>query len=141
MPIHPGYRQVAGNKNRYYEIGNPSHIITRHQARNLGAQRLGFQNQRAYGQHLGGQSTGERERNDAYYARKMNSNFGRQAMANARAKAQAEDRPFNEERFKAEVIAARDYRPKNGQPAGAPYNDFYEDYDLEPDDRDWHESE
>ena len=140
MPIPPGYRQVAGNKNRYYEISNPSHIVTRHEARNLGAQRLGFSNQRSYSQHLAGLSSGERTRDNNWYDKWKGSNLGQRATENARAKAQSEGRPFNEERFKAEAIAARNNRATSNHPAGAPFDDFYREYDLAPDDHDWHDS-
>jgi len=130
MPIHPDYRQVSGNKNRYYNV-HTGEQVTRYRARSLGAQRMGYRSQselsrehRAHPRYA--------EFDGKYYDSFKQSNRGERAIANAKALARREGRPFNEARFKAEVIAARNARPRRGQPGGPAYTDFIERYDMDP---------
>lgn len=122
MPVPSGWHQVPGDKNHYFN-SESGEIVTRWQARNLGAREMGYANesQRSKG-------------NDRYYHAFLNSDQGQRAIERAREMARESGKPFNESQFKRQVIEARNARPHKGKPAGKAFQSFVGLYlDL----RDW----
>lgn len=128
MPMLPGTRKIPGT-NRY-RLPN-GQVVTRWHARNLGAQKEGFKNETARRNDVGEKGTshsGQRSRNDNYYKAFKQSELGQQMLANAQDQAKLMRTPFNEAAFKADVLAARNGRPRAGKPGQPDYQKFMAQY-------------
>lgn len=116
MPIPRGAHQVHGEPNRVrLESGE---TVTRSHARSLGARELGFRSEYEY------RKSGQAGKDDKYFRAMMRSEQGRQIteIAKEQGKSITEVRQ--------QLLAARNARPRRGQPGGNAYYDFVEDYDL-----------
>lgn len=135
MPMPTGAHQVPGNPNRV-TLSNGD-VVTRYRARRLGAQQLGFRNERAYTRK---ESAGD----DKYYRRWSESPNGRAIIEKEKAFAAREGRKYSEAEMKQRLISARNARPHGdrfrrpgvpGKAAGSAFTGFLSRYDID-DERD-----
>lgn len=121
MPIPRGARQVPGNPNRV-ELSD-GRVVTRSSARTLGAQEMGYKNERERGR-LG-------KGDDKYFNSWVKTDQGRRAVETAKARARAEGVPYRTGDLKMQLIGARNSRPNRRNPAGPAWIAFMAEYDFE----------
>jgi hypothetical protein len=121
MPIPRGAKQVPGSPNRVQLVNGD--IVTRSTARTLGAQDMGYKNERERGR-LG-------KGDDKYFARWVNTDQGHRAVEKAKARAQAEGIPYRTGDLKMQLIAARNSRPNRKSGPGPAWVAFMSEYDFE----------
>jgi hypothetical protein len=126
MPIPRGARQVAGSPNRV-ELRD-GRVVTRATARTLGAQEMGYKNERDRSKHGKG--------DDKYYNSWIKQDQGKRATQIAKDRARAEGIPFRTGDLKSQLIAARNSRPNRKTPAGPAWIAFMDAYDFVGSDRD-----
>lgn len=126
MPIPQGARQVPGNPNRV-ELSD-GRIVTRSTARTLGAQEMGYKNERDRSKYGKG--------DDKFFGAWVRTDQGKRALDTAKARARTAGTPFRVNDLKIQLIAARNSRPNRKTPAGRAWIQFMSDYDFEGSDRD-----
>jgi hypothetical protein len=131
MPIPRGARQVPHSPNRV-ELRN-GQTVTRATARTLGAQEMGYRNERDRSKHG--------KVDDKYYNAWIKTDQGKRATTIAKDRARAEGIPFRPGDLKSQLIAARNSRPNRKSAAGPAWVSFMTAYDFVGSDRDISQSE
>lgn len=125
MPIPRGARGVPGQPNR---VQLPSgDIVGRGRALTLGAQEQGYRNHKDYRLNRNADSDAK------HWQAWKDGRQGRSAIAREKELAKREGRRYNPSNVKQRFLSARNTRPRRGAPAGEPWLDFVDRYDLDSD--------
>jgi hypothetical protein len=120
MPIPRGARQVPGSPNRV-ELSD-GRVVTRSTARTLGAQDMGYKNERERGR-LG-------KGDDKYFARWVGTDQGKRAVEKAQARARADGIAYKPGDLKIQLIGARNSAPTSKKGPGPKWLAFMAEYDF-----------
>lgn len=109
MPLPPGAHYVNSQRKKDGVRLKDGSVVTRQQAENLGAQFMGFRNDRDY--------RNRHHEMDRYVDRAMNSKHGKAMLAKYKRAAKARNQPFSVAEYRKAIIALRNSpRDEGGTP-------------------------
>lgn len=109
MPLPPGAHYLNSRSKKDGVLLKSGETVTRQQGENLGAQFMGFKNERDY--------RNRRHELDTYVERAMESKHGKTMLEKYRRAAKARGEPFSVAEYKKVIIALRNSpRDRSGTP-------------------------